>query len=462
MKASVFVCTLAALSLGQVTLADTGNPDGATRLPSVNGQFGNFRDGTEVLVVRDYLPWGGDVVPYLSAHGVNVTVISTDMLSGFDYSPYCMIYVTAGQSISMDQTSTRLNNARTAMGSWVQGGGTLLYVTGTWGATLRLPGGVVTQNVESSTNYFPAENPLTPGMPFPNFDGNQASHDHLLNLPVGSHVYATDETGGTTAAEFTYGAGRVLAMSQPMECYIGVDCAGTYPHMITLLENALSYTLSRGCTGQQYPGELSLYLNAVSSFACDGELYVPATGQVQVDIYNTGGSDCELVSVSLLPDPGLTVVGDALVEIPLIEAGGHALATFTVAPSGDACNDYIHFEAQVGCATCPSSSIQGQAWVPCCGVVSAEDQPLAFELKGNHPNPFNPTTTISFTMSRAAEASLMVYDVNGQRVMTLVNGLVEAGNHEVSFDAGMLPSGLYIGHLESEGQHQSTRMLLVK
>jgi len=461
MQASVFVC---ALALGVATLAqaDTGNPEGASRLPSDYGHFGAFRDGSEVLVVRDYLPWGGDVVPYLTAHGVNVTVISTDMLSGFDYSPYCMVYVTAGQTQPQDMTSIRLNNARTAMGAWVQGGGSLLYVTGSWGAVLRLPGGVNTQPVESSVNIFTQESPLSPGMPYPSFEGNQASHDQLLNLPPSAHTYITDEAGGATAAEFTYGAGRILAMSQPMECYIGLDCAGTHPHMITLLENALAYSLSRGCSGQQFPGELSLYLNAVNSFDCDGDVYVPASGQVQVDIYNSGGSDCQNVLVTLNPDPGLAVVGSAVVDIPLIEAGGHAVATFAIAPTGDVCDDYLAFTAQIGCDTCPATSIQGQAWVPCCGVVDAQETPLAFQLTGNHPNPFNPVTTLAFSLSRAAQARLSVYDLNGQLVATLVDGLLEAGAHSVSFSGASLPSGLYISRLESEGQSQSGRMLLVK
>lgn len=461
MKASLFVCAMA-LGLAGLAHADTGNPVGATRMPSVNGHFGAFRDGSEVLVVRDYLPWGGDVVPSLTAHGVNVTVISTDMLSGYDFSPYCMVYVTAGQTQPQDITSVRLNNARTAMGAWVQGGGTLMYVTGSWGAVLRLPGGVNTQPHESSTNLFLAENPLSPGMPFPEFEGNQASHDQLLNLPAGAHVYTVDDLGGSTAAEFTYGAGRILAMTQPLECYIGVDCAGIFPHMITLLDNALSYSLSRGCSGQQYPGELSLYLNATGSYACDGESYVPATGTVSVDIYNSGGSDCENVSVTLNPDLGLAVVGSPLVTIPIIEAGGHAVAEFAVAPTGDACDDYIHFVAQVGCDTCPANSIQGQAWVPCCGVVDAQESPLAFQLKGNHPNPFNPVTSVSFSLSRTAHVNLGVYDLSGQRVATLVDGMREAGDHAVVFDATLLPSGLYISHLASEGFSQSGRMLLVK
>ena len=60
MKASLFVCAMA-LGLAGLAHADTGNPVGATRMPSVNGHFGAFRDGSEVLVVRDYLPWGAEM-----------------------------------------------------------------------------------------------------------------------------------------------------------------------------------------------------------------------------------------------------------------------------------------------------------------------------------------------------------------------------------------------------------------
>lgn len=78
------------------------------------------------------------------------------------------------------------------------------------------------------------------------------------------------------------------------------------------------------------------------------------------------------------------------------------------------------------------------------------------------PNPFNPTTNISFNLPEAANVQLKVYNVMGQEVATLVNGALEAGNHRVTFDAGALPSGLYISRLTAGGTSSMTRMLLMK
>jgi len=97
-----------------------------------------------------------------------------------------------------------------------------------------------------------------------------------------------------------------------------------------------------------------------------------------------------------------------------------------------------------------------------CIMVGADETPAGFTLAQNTPNPFNPTTTISFTMDETAAASLRVYDLGGHAVATLVEGMVERGEHRVVFDASQLASGVYFYTLEANGAVETRKMVLMK
>jgi hypothetical protein len=109
------------------------------------------------------------------------------------------------------------------------------------------------------------------------------------------------------------------------------------------------------------------------------------------------------------------------------------------------------------------TDIPGALDVQCAGgVVLADELPLAFELKGAFPNPFNPTTTIEFALPTTEMVSLNVYNINGQLVNTLVNGAMDAGNHSVTFDASNLSSGVYLYTIEAGANAATNKMVLVK
>lgn len=88
--------------------------------------------------------------------------------------------------------------------------------------------------------------------------------------------------------------------------------------------------------------------------------------------------------------------------------------------------------------------------------------PTEFALKPNYPNPFNPQTTIAFDLPVRAEVKLAIYDLLGREVRVLVEGVREAGVHEVVFEANQLPSGTYLYRLETLAGSFVQRMLLVK
>ncbi|MCB9357372.1 MAG: T9SS type A sorting domain-containing protein [Calditrichaeota bacterium] len=85
-----------------------------------------------------------------------------------------------------------------------------------------------------------------------------------------------------------------------------------------------------------------------------------------------------------------------------------------------------------------------------------------YALNQNFPNPFNPETNISFTLPVATDVSLRVFNLLGQEVATLVNGVQNAGTHVVSFDGGNLTSGVYIYRLEADGFSATRKMVLMK
>ena len=89
-------------------------------------------------------------------------------------------------------------------------------------------------------------------------------------------------------------------------------------------------------------------------------------------------------------------------------------------------------------------------------------QPTAFNLAQNFPNPFNPQTTIRFSLPTAAPTELSVYDIAGQRLVTLINDFRPAGTHQLRFDATHLANGLYFYRLRAGDRIETRKMLLAK
>jgi hypothetical protein len=88
--------------------------------------------------------------------------------------------------------------------------------------------------------------------------------------------------------------------------------------------------------------------------------------------------------------------------------------------------------------------------------------PEEFVFSGVYPNPFNPSTTISFALPEAAKVNLSIYDVSGRLVAELVDGMRQASTHEVTFDGSSLASGIYIYNLTAGNYTASGKMVLMK
>jgi M6 family metalloprotease-like protein len=109
-----------------------------------------------------------------------------------------------------------------------------------------------------------------------------------------------------------------------------------------------------------------------------------------------------------------------------------------------------------------SDKVSIMALAPKISVGSEEKMPSEYILEQNHPNPFNPTTLLNYSVKEAGLVKIKVYDVLGSEIAELVNEIKEAGYHSVEFNASNLPSGVYIYTLQVNGYYASQKMLLLK
>lgn len=88
--------------------------------------------------------------------------------------------------------------------------------------------------------------------------------------------------------------------------------------------------------------------------------------------------------------------------------------------------------------------------------------PEQMNLAQNYPNPFNPTTTIAFSLSSRSQVNVSIFDILGRTVESIDMGVLGAGEHEVTWDAASMPSGVYFYRLTTEQGSQTRKMTLLK
>jgi hypothetical protein len=143
---------------------------------------------------------------------------------------------------------------------------------------------------------------------------------------------------------------------------------------------------------------------------------------------------------------------------------GYSLVTKEVNPTGDL-NDPSNWRASYAIHGSPGGDDLASTSV---GTSTAEP-PISFVLHQNYPNPFNPTTAISYQLTAVSFVSLKVYDMLGQQVAILVDGIQNQGLHEAVFSGTGLSSGVYFYRLsvmplarQSAGEVITKKMVLVR
>lgn len=129
---------------------------------------------------------------------------------------------------------------------------------------------------------------------------------------------------------------------------------------------------------------------------------------------------------------------------------------------GGTANEYENYVQVNGLTSLAGQFTMAHAYFPKEGANDETTLPASISLDQNYPNPFNPSTTIRFALPEAAPVRLAVYDLLGRQAAMLVDGVRDAGTHEVVFDAQGLPSGTYVCVLETNGMLLRRSMMLMK
>ena len=140
-----------------------------------------------------------------------------------------------------------------------------------------------------------------------------------------------------------------------------------------------------------------------------------------------------------------------------VYCGGHDVTVTYKLKAVDDANNYSNYSNAVG------------IWVIYKPPVIGDDNdpekikiPTEFSISQNYPNPFNPETNITFGIPQDNFVNLVVYNIQGEKVATLVNEQLNAGSYTAKFDASLLSSGVYIYKIQAGSFLEIKRMLLIK
>lgn len=156
------------------------------------------------------------------------------------------------------------------------------------------------------------------------------------------------------------------------------------------------------------------------------------------------------------PDP-LVIIADAS---NILEITGLNQLTDVV---GSSTETYHYIVTRVSSNGVESDPVMASVEAVSTGIDANPELPLLLELMPNYPNPFNPETTIPFSLPETSEVTIVVYDQMGRQLAALQNGLMPAGMHTVVFDARHLASGVYLYRIvTAQGQSETRKMMLIK
>lgn len=265
--------------------------------------------------------------------------------------------------------------------------------------------------------------------------------------------------GGERVTQFTLTAGSTW------NPYLGQDAGGSYQGNTGWLfysssfGNLSSWSVTYGASSDMDANLTRCGADRMILGACC-QLDVDADGTT----HGPWGVDGTPMSVTVWSDGVPQTVSRVLYGNSVVSQGPAEFEfLFADFPAIDFSNvDRIRFEFyQTAQNPAVDYGIHG-IFLNCSRSLDTVDTPVDFSLGNAYPNPFNPATTLSFTLEETGMVNLAVYDVAGRHVSTLVDGLTAAGSHTVTFDAAALPSGVYFYTLQAGASRETRKMVLMK
>ena len=114
--------------------------------------------------------------------------------------------------------------------------------------------------------------------------------------------------------------------------------------------------------------------------------------------------------------------------------------------------------------SCPGNCSINEAGVGTCDPLALGELiiPYNYNISSIHPNPFNPATTISFSIPEFGLTTITAYNINGRQLETLTNKVLSVGNYSINWIASSYPSGVYLIRMESGDFIQTQKVMLIK
>lgn len=187
-------------------------------------------------------------------------------------------------------------------------------------------------------------------------------------------------------------------------------------------------------------------------------------GDVNLQLVNFAGGADLAVAVQPVSNPADFTMIDAMALIDITRGGGDEIATLTMPAAGD----YYLVVFKVGSGDIARDAVYDLMLSSPLSGVNDLPVPGAFALRGNAPNPFNPTTVIRYEVpGTGSPVRLTVFDLSGRRVRVLEDGFKPAGRYQVTWNGkdaagATVASGAYFCRMEADGFVRTMKMTLLK